>query len=311
MECNSDDWLLPVDNNNKNGCGECRIDSLPLSKSVVRRRRRIAINPNNPGLKKMNIKWLTLPALALLCCTTGASAKEWKELRFGVNPSYPPFESTTADGGVQGFGVDLGNAICAELKLTCVWVSNDFDGLIPGLKAGKFDAIESSMTVTDARKKQIDFTDRLYAGPTAIVTRKDSALLPTAESLRGKTIGYMQGTIQETYAKAKLAPGGVKLRAYQNQDQVYADLVFGRLDASIQDKLQAQMSFLTSPQGADFKNSEGISDPLVPAEIAIGVRKDNEELKGMLNAAIKALHDKGIYAQIQQKHFGDLDLYNN
>jgi histidine transport system substrate-binding protein len=56
--------------------------------------------------------------------------------------------------------------------------------------------------------------------------------LPTAESLQGKTIGYMQGTIQETYAKAKLAPGGVKLRAYQNQDQVYADLVFGRLDAS-------------------------------------------------------------------------------
>lgn len=259
----------------------------------------------------MNIKWLTFPALALLCCTTGASAKEWKELRFGVNPSYPPFESTTADGGVQGFGVDLGNAICAELKLTCVWVSNDFDGLIPGLKAGKFDAIESSMTVTDARKKQIDFTDRLYAGPTAIVTRKDSGLLPTTESLRGKTIGYMQGTIQETYAKAKLGPGGVKLRAYQNQDQVYADLVYGRLDASIQDKLQAQMSFLTSPQGADFQNSEGISDPLVPSEIAIGVRKDNEELKGMLNAAIKALHEKGIYAQIQQKHFGDLDLYNN
>ncbi|ALI04284.1 ABC transporter substrate-binding protein [Pseudomonas sp. FW306-02-F02-AA] len=259
----------------------------------------------------MKTQWLTLPVLAMLFCSAGASAKEWTELRFGTNPSYPPFESTTADGGVQGFGVDLGNAICAELKLKCVWVSNDFDGLIPALKAGKFDAIESSMTVTDARKKQIDFTDRLYAGPTAIVTRKDSGLEPTAESLKGKTIGFMQGTIQETYARAKLAPGGVKLRAYQNQDQVYADLVYGRLDASIQDKLQAQMSFLESPQGAPFKNSQGISDPLVPADIAIGVRKDNDELKGMLNTAIKALHEKGIYAQIQKKYFGDLDLYNN
>jgi hypothetical protein len=56
----------------------------------------------------MKTRWLSLSVLALLCCTTGASAKEWKELRFGVNPSYPPFESTTADGGVQGFGVDLG-----------------------------------------------------------------------------------------------------------------------------------------------------------------------------------------------------------
>lgn len=259
----------------------------------------------------MTKKWLAVPLLAIACVSMGASAKEWKELRFGVNPSYPPFESSTADGGVQGFGVDLGNAICAELKLKCVWISNDFDGLIPALKAGKFDAIESSMTVTEARRKQIDFSDRLYAGPTAIVTRKGSGLEPTGESLKGKTLGYMQGTIQETYAKAKLGPAGVKLRAYQNQDQVYADLVYGRLDASIQDKLQAQMSFLASPQGADFENSAGISDPLVPAEIAIGLRKDQDELKAMLNGAIKALHEKGIYAQIQRKYFGDLDLYNN
>ena len=107
----------------------------------------------------MTHTWLTLPMLALALCCGGASAKEWKELRFGTNPSYPPFESGTADGGVQGFGIDLGNAICAELKLKCVWVSNDFDGLIPALKAGKFDAIESSMTITEPRKKQIDFTD--------------------------------------------------------------------------------------------------------------------------------------------------------
>ena len=79
----------------------------------------------------MTKHWLAVPLLAIACVSMGASAKEWKELRFGVNPSYPPFESTTAGGGVQGFGVDLGNAICAELKLKCVWVSNDFDGLIP------------------------------------------------------------------------------------------------------------------------------------------------------------------------------------
>ncbi|NWB86999.1 transporter substrate-binding domain-containing protein [Pseudomonas gingeri] len=259
----------------------------------------------------MTHTWLTLPVLALALCCGGASAKEWKELRFGTNPSYPPFESSTAEGGVQGFGIDLGNAICTELKLKCVWVSNDFDGLIPALKAGKFDAIESSMTVTEPRKKQIDFTDKLYAGPTAIVTRKDSGLQPTAESLKGKTIGYMQGTIQEAYAKARLAPGGVKIRAYQNQDQVYADLVYGRLDGSIQDKLQAEMSFLKSPQGAAFQNSVGISDPMIPTDIAIGVRQGNDELKGMLNGAIKALHEKGIYAQLQKKYFGDLDLYNN
>ncbi|WP_137818767.1 ABC transporter substrate-binding protein [Pseudomonas sp. 2FG] len=257
------------------------------------------------------IKWLALSAIALVFSSGATLAKEWKEIRFGVNPAYPPFESTAADGSLQGFDIDLGNAICAELKVKCVWVTNDFDGLIPALKARKIDAVLSSMTVTEARKKQIDFSDRLFSGPTSIVTRKGSGLEPTAESLQGKAIGFQQGTIQEAYAKAKLAPGGVRLKAYQNQDQVYADLVSGRLDASIQDMLEAELSFLKSPQGADFQSSKGISDPLVPSDIAIGLRKGDDELKSMLNTAIQAMHENGTYKQIQKKNFGDLDLYSN
>ncbi|MNF95101.1 Histidine-binding periplasmic protein precursor [compost metagenome] len=167
------------------------------------------------------------------------------------------------------------------------------------------------MTVTEPRKKQIDFSDRLFSGPTSIVTRKDSGLESTAESLKGKVIGFQQGTIQEAYARAKLAPAGVQLKAYQNQDQVYADLVSGRLDASIQDLLEAELSFLKSPQGADFHSSQGISDPMVPSDIAIGIRQGDDELKAMLNAAIKAMHENGTYQQIQKNNFGDLDLYNN
>lgn len=259
----------------------------------------------------MKIKWLACSAIALALSSGVALAKDWKEIRFGVNPAYPPFESTAPDGSLQGFDIDLGHAICAELKVKCIWVSNDFDGLIPALKARKIDAVLSSMTVTEPRKKQIDFTDRLFSGPTSIVTRKDSGLEPTAESLKGKTIGFQQGTIQEAYAREKLAPNGVRLKAYQNQDQVYADLVSGRLDASIQDMLEAELSFLKSPQGADFHSSKGISDPMVPSDIAIGLRKGDEELKSMLNTAIKAMHENGTYQQIQKKNFGDLDLYNN
>ncbi|MCY1503588.1 Lysine/arginine/ornithine-binding periplasmic protein [compost metagenome] len=259
----------------------------------------------------MKIKWLALSAITLVLSSGAVMAKEWKEIRFGVNPAYPPFESTAPDGSLQGFDIDLGNAICAELKVKCTWVTNDFDGLIPSLKARKIDAVLSSMTVTEPRKKQIDFSDRLFSGPTSIVTRKGSGLEPTAESLKGKAIGFQQGTIQEAYAKAKLAPGGVQLKAYQNQDQVYADLVSGRLDASIQDMLEAELSFLKSPQGADFQSSKGISDPMVPSDIAIGLRKGDEELKALINKAIAAMHASGTYQEIQRKHFGELDLYNN
>ena len=259
----------------------------------------------------MKIKWLALSALSLALSSGAALAKDWKEIRFGVNPAYPPFESTASDGSVKGFDIDLGNAICAEIKVKCTWVTNDFDGLIPSLKARKIDAVLSSMTVTEPRKKQIDFSDRLYSGPTSIVTRNGSGLEPTAASLKGKVVGFQQGTIQEAYAKAKLAPEGVQVRAYQNQDQVYADLVSGRLDASIQDMLEAGLGFLKSPQGAGFQSSKGISDPMVPSAIAIGIRKGDEQFKAMLNQAIAALHASGTYQQIQRKHFGELDLYNN
>ena len=252
---------------------------------------------------------LTLSALALCMAAGSALAKEYKELRFGVDPSYAPFESKAADGSLVGFDIDLGNAICAELKVKCKWVESDFDGMIPGLKANKFDGVISSMTVTPAREKVIDFSSELFSGPTALVYKKGSSVSDVA-SLKGKKVGYEQGTIQEAYAKAVLDKAGVETKAYANQDQVYADLMSGRLDATIQDMLQAKLSFLKSPQGADYEVSQPIDSELLPAKTAVGIAKGNTELKALLDKGIKAIHDDGTYDSIQKKHFGDLSLYS-
>ena len=253
---------------------------------------------------------LTLSALALCMAAGSALAKEYKELRFGVDPSYAPFESKAADGSLVGFDIDLGNAICAELKVKCKWVESDFDGMIPGLNANKFAGVISSMTVTPAREKAIDFSSELFSGPTSYVFKKGSGLSDDVASLKGKSVGYEQGTIQEAYAKAVLEKAGVKIQAYANQDQVYADLKNGRLDASIQDMLQAELGFLKSPAGAGYEVSAAIDDPLLPSKTAIGIKKGNTELKALLDKGIKALHDDGTYATIQKKHFGDLNLYS-
>ncbi|BAP41171.1 transporter substrate-binding domain-containing protein [Pseudomonas sp. 21LCFQ02] len=258
----------------------------------------------------MKKAWLTLSALALCVAAGSAMAKEYKELRFGVDPSYAPFESKAADGSLQGFDIDLGNAICKELKVTCKWVESDFDGMIPGLKARKFDGVISSMTVTKAREKVIDFSNELFSGPTSFVFKKGSGLSADITTLKGKTVGYEQGTIQEAYAKAVLDKAGVSTKAYANQDQVYADLTSGRLDASIQDMLQAELGFLKSPKGADYEVSAPVDSDLLPSKTAIGIAKGNTELKELLNKGIKALHDDGTYAEIQKKHFGDLNLYS-
>jgi len=252
---------------------------------------------------------LTLSALTLCMAAGSVLAKEYKELRFGVDPSYAPFESKAADGSLTGFDIDLGNAICAELKVKCKWVESDFDGTIPGLKANKFDGVISSMTVTPAREKVIDFSSELFSGPTALVYKKGSGVSDVA-SLKGKKVGYEQGTIQEAYAKAVLDKAGVTTQAYANQDQVYADLISGRLDASIQDMLQAKLGFLKSPQGADFEVSKPVDSELLPAKTAVGIAKGNTELKALLDKGIQALHDDGTYDAIQKKHFGDLTLYS-
>ncbi|MDD1013409.1 ABC transporter substrate-binding protein [Pseudomonas rubra] len=251
-----------------------------------------------------------LSVLLLPLCASAVQAKEWTEIRFGVYPEYPPFESVAADGSLQGFDIELGNAICAKLQVKCTWVHNEFDGMIPALRARKFDAIMSSMAVTPAREKQIDFSAKLFLSPTSVIVRKSADFGDTPESLKGKQIGVLQGSLQEAYARAKLAPLGAQVKAYQAQDQNYADLLNGRLDATLTDKLEAQLNFLSKPEGADFKSGPAIKDPTLPLDIAMGLRKNDSELKALLDKGIAAVHADGTFAAIQKKYVGELDIYN-
>src|SRR5580698_8982938 len=218
---------------------------------------------------------LTFLLASAIIWSSAVSAKDWKVIRFGVDPSYPPFESKAADGSLVGFDIDLGKALCIKLNAKCVWVENDFDGMIPALQARKIDAVLSDMSVTDKRKQQIDFTNRISFSPTRMVAKTGSNLQPTAESLKGKNIGVEQGTIQETYSKTYFEPNGVNVVSYQNQDQVYADLKSGRLDDSLQDEAQASIGFLRTPEGEGFGFcGPELQDPkILGSAAAIGLRK--------------------------------------
>lgn len=131
------------------------------------------------------------------------------ELRFGVDPTYPPFSSKNKEGDVEGFEIDIGNALCAQLNRKCIWLINDFDGLVPALKARKFDGILSSMQPTRERLRQVDVTSSLYDVRSALVSQKTRHITLSEHSLRGKSIGVEQGTVQEAYASKALAAWGV------------------------------------------------------------------------------------------------------
>jgi lysine-arginine-ornithine-binding protein len=249
--------------------------------------------------------------VVLALASTGAFAKDLSIIRFGVDPTFPPFESKTPQGKLVGFDIDLGNAICAQLKAKCAWVETNFDGIIPALQARKFDGVLSAMTVNEKRKQQIAFSDKLYDSPSRLIAKKGSGLLPMIESLKGKRIGVAQGTTQEAFARAYWEPKGVTVVPYQNQDLIYPDLISGRLDASITDPVVADIGFLKTAQGRDFAFAGNtIKDKKTLGEgVAIGLRKEDQELRQAINSALAAILKNGTYQQIAKKYFS-FDIYN-
>ena len=257
-------------------------------------------------------KMIAAVSLVFLTASSLAVAADWsgKVLKLGVDPTYPPLEYKNQDGTLTGFGVDIAEALCAELKARCVWVESSWDGMIPGLLARKFDAVASSMTITPKRQEMIAFTDKVSNAPARLVAKRGSGLQPNVESLKGKRIGVEQGSTQEAYAKAVWGSKGVDVLSYQNQDQVYADLVVGRLDASLQGSIQASYGFLKTAAGKDYEFAgDTLDDPgFFGVGDGLGLRKDDVALREDLNKALATILANGTYARINNKYF-DFDVY--
>ncbi len=249
-------------------------------------------------------KTILLAALAMLAAGT-ASAQD-ATIKIATEGAYPPFNYVDTDGSLKGLDVDIANALCAEMKAKCEIVSQEWDGMIPGLIAKKFDAIIASMSITEERKKQIDFTNKYYVTPLAVVAPKDSTLAgTTADDLKGKTVGAQSGTTQAQYADDVYAKGGADVKQYPTNDEAVADLVAGRLDALISDKF-----VLTDWLNKDGKDCcKMVGDVAgTETEAGIGIRQGDTELKERFNKAIDAIVANGTYAKITQKYF-PFDIY--
>ena len=249
-----------------------------------------------------------LLGLALLAaCTFTAQAADLKPLKVAIDPTYEPFTFKTADGKPTGFDVDIAEALCAEMKRKCVFVEQVWDSMIPGLQARKYDIIVSSMSITDERRKVVDFSDRYYKTPSAIVVKKGTEYTGPA-SLKGKSIGVLKGSTQEKWAMGELKPAGVNVVPYEAQDQVYLDINAGRLDGTV----EVHGGFLRKPEGKDYGyvGPDQYDTKYYGDGIGIPARKGQKELIGQINAAIKTIRANGTYDKIAKKYF-DFDPYGN
>ena len=250
----------------------------------------------------------TLIALAVAAIAAPAFAAD---LKVAVDPTYEPFTYKTPQGEVTGFDVDIAKAVCEQIKRKCVFVEQVWDSMIPGLQAKKYDAIISSMSMTDERKRVVDFTDRYYKTPSAIVVKKDIPYSGPA-SLKGKKIGVLKGSTQEKWANGELKTAGVTIIPYEAQDQVYLDIKSGRLDGTVADKVEVHGGFLRKPEGKDYGyvGPDQYETKYYGDGIGIAIRKNQGDLKKQMNEAIKTIRSNGTYTTIAKKYF-DFDPYGN
>lgn len=250
----------------------------------------------------------TLIAVAVAAIAAPAFAAD---LKVAVDPTYEPFTYKTPQGEVTGFDVDIAKAVCEQIKRKCVFVEQVWDSMIPGLQAKKYDVIVSSMSMTDERRRVVEFSDRYYKTPSAVVLKKAATYTGPA-SAKGLKIGVLKGSTQEKWAMGELKPAGATVIPYEAQDQVYLDIKSGRLDGTVADKVEVHGGFLRKPEGADYgyKGPDQYETKYYGDGIGIALRKNQGDLKKQINEAIKTIRSNGTYNTIAKKYF-DFDPYGN
>ncbi len=220
------------------------------------------------------------------------------KLRIGTEGAYPPFNLIDSTGKVVGFDLDIAWALCEKMQAECEVVTSDWDGIIPALKAKKFDFIAASMSITDERKQAVDFTDPYYTNKLQFIGPKDAGVKVDKASLKGKVIGAQRATIAGDWVEKNLGDS-VDLKLYDTQENAYLDLSSGRIDLVLGDMF-VNWGWLQSDAGKDFEfKGEPVFDN---DKIGIAVRK-NDPLREKLNAALKAIIEDGTYKKINDKYF--------
>ncbi|MXW85734.1 MAG: transporter substrate-binding domain-containing protein [Boseongicola sp. SB0667_bin_21] len=249
-----------------------------------------------------------IAASAVLVATIGAASAE-DVIRFATEAAYPPFNERAADGSIVGWEIDLGMAMCARIERKCEFVAQDWDGMIPGLLSNRFDGIFASMTITEERRQRIDFTNKYYQSPARFVSKEGVEIDRTAPDLGGIRIGTIAG-VTECFVKKHYPDAQVGI--YRSSEDMFLDLQSGRVDAILNESVQADFGLLREnpDAGYAFRGEPAIDAECFGEGIGIGVRKEDGELRELLNEAIAAVREDGTYDQLVDQYFG-YDIYGN
>jgi arginine/ornithine transport system substrate-binding protein len=244
-------------------------------------------------------------ATAITAMTACAQAPDWKKVRVAVEGNYPPFSKMSPDGKLEGFDIDIARAICAEIKADCTLVQQEWDGMIPALNVKKFDMIVASMTITDERKKAVDFSDPYYDVPSRWVAKAGMFTEATPASLKGKKIAVLRNSPRAKYVAENFK--GVDVLEVAKETDVYLELLAGRADIGIGSSVVSGEALLKKPEGKGYAQVGPVVRIGAGSGVGIAVRKEDTALRDRINVALKGIRANGSYKKLADKYF-DFDV---
>jgi len=272
------------------------------------------------------IKKSFLTLITFLLMTISVSyAGDWSKIKIGTEGAYPPWNGTNAAGELEGAEIDLALDLCKRMKAKCELVAQDWDGIIPALQNGKYDAIMAGMSITAERMEVINFSQGYANEPASFSVLKSSPLASLKfsgkvnmdaldgkskkllkslkKTLKGATVGVQGSTTHENFVKQVLGDT-VTMKSYDTQENLELDLSVGRIDAALSDQGSME-KFMESDNGKNIAFiGPGLGGGPFGGGVGVGLRKADTDLLEMFNKAIDGARADGTLAKHFTKWFG-------
>lgn len=224
------------------------------------------------------------------------------EITIGIMGTYAPYNFMNKNQEYDGFDVDIAKELANRIGVKPKFVAQDFSGLIPGLQKGKFDILVSQVTITEDRKKQIDFTEPYITNDVKVIVKEDNTTIQSIDDFKGKKIAVGLGTNDEAFLRNDLMPkvGDFKINTYDDVITTLKDLDAGRVDATINNVYALKP--IIEENGFKVK---AVGEPIKSDKAAVAVKKGNTELVDALNKALADMKKDGTYKKIFVKWFDE------
>jgi len=219
------------------------------------------------------------------------------DVRLVTEGAYAPWNYIGDDGELAGFEIELGNELCDRMAVSCEWVINDWDSIIPNLIAGNYDAIMAGMSATDERKETIQFSEEYFPSEPARYIASENTTIDF-DNLTGIRIGAQGATIHSAYLEQTLQEENTILK-YETPDQSVADLVAGNIDILFADGLYLEPIVSGSNGSLVFVGPK----QKVGEGVAIGMRQEDTELHGQFQTALQSVKADGTLDKLIMEYF--------